>query len=237
MISRRAFLVVTTGALVAPPICWPAEDVPDLLDHILLECEDLDAGIAFVEERTGVRAAYGGVHPGRGKRNALLSLGERRYFEVIALDPAQASAQPVAHQSGTIEKGRKPHLSGWAVHPPNIERLAEKLRAAGVATEARWAGSRIRPDGRVLKWTAFNLADNRQGSLPFFIEWSADSVHPSVDAPKGCRLERFVVGGPDPQELTKTFQLLGVDVPIEPTERPQLRARIFGPKGTMEVAS
>ena len=37
---------------------------PDALDHILLGCKDLDAGIALMEQRTGVRAQYGGVHPG-----------------------------------------------------------------------------------------------------------------------------------------------------------------------------
>ena len=233
LLSRRIFLALTGGALAAPSISWAAEDAPPLLDHILLGCNDLDKGIAFVEEKTGVRAAFGGVHPGRGTQNALLSLGEHRYLEIIAPDPKQTSVQ----QYSVIKDLATPRLIGWAVHPGDIDALGKRLRDSGVAVEGPRSGSRARPDGRVLHWKALGLADDRHGLLPFFIQWSADSVHPSTDAPAGCRLEHFGLVSPDPDELTKTLQRFGIDAPIERGEKNQLRARLSGPKGLLELSS
>src|SRR5438445_8200851 len=232
MMSRRLFLALTGTAILAPPVSWSADEVPALLDHILLGCNDLDRGIAFVEERAGVRAAFGGVHPGRGTRNALLSLGERRYLEIIAPDPKQEQSSIPAyavHQLTIIKELTVPRLVGWAAHPGEIEAFAKKLRKSGIAIAGPFPGSRARPDGRVLHWKTLNLADDRHGLLPFFIEWSADSLHPSADAPAGCRLEYFKVMNPDRDELSQAFQRIGIDVPVERSDRARLVGLISGP--------
>ncbi len=207
-----------------------------MLDHILIGCGDLDAGIAFFEKNTGVRAAIGGVHPGRGTRNALLSLGDRRYLEIIAPDPEQNKvpdfAAPLLQKLKALST---PRLVGWADHPGNIEVLAAKLKAAGIAFEGPRDGSRARPDGRLLKWRTLNLADDRNGILPFFIEWDADSVHPSVDSPAGCQLASFAIADPDPAGLKKTCDQLGLDVAILGGKSSELHARIVGPKAKLEL--
>src|SRR5712664_66808 len=238
--SRRNFLALTGAALVLPRIPSAAnaedaddDDVPALLDHILLGCNDLDKGIEFVQEGTGVLPAIGGVHPGRGTRNALLSLGERRYLEIIAPDPAQSE---IAHFP-QIRSMTDPRLIGWAVHPPDISAVAKELRENKVEFTGPADGSRKRPDGRVLNWKTINLADDRHGLLPFFIEWSADSVHPAKDAPKKCRLDYFTVMGLDPAELSKAFQQIGVEASLERSDRDRLRAHITGPKGELGLSS
>ena len=207
--------------------------VPEVLDHILLGCSDLERGIAFVEERTGVRAAFGGVHPGRGTQNALLSLGERHYLEIIAPDPKQAGSTPMRDLRDLTE----PRLIGWAAHPGNIKLLAAKLVRSGIVAEGPTPGSRKRPDGSTLHWETLTLQDDARGLLPFFIEWSADSMHPSVDSPKGCQLADFGAVSPSPETLAAKFQQLGVEMRVNRGDKAQLRAHFSGPKGEFEVSS
>src|SRR5206468_7145081 len=53
---RRDFLVMMGATLAATSLAVAGgNEVPTLLDHILLGCRDLDEGIAFVEKHAGVR--------------------------------------------------------------------------------------------------------------------------------------------------------------------------------------
>jgi catechol 2,3-dioxygenase-like lactoylglutathione lyase family enzyme len=232
MIRRRSFIALAAGATFTPLLTWGV-DVPPLLDHFILGCDDLDRGIDFVEKHTGVRAAYGGVHPGRGTRNALLSLGERKYLEIMAPDPAQQ----VALQIPRLRELKEPRIVGWAVHPADVNKLASRLREAGVAFKDPQPGSRRRPDGKVLHWKSLTLIDDSNGLLPFFIEWSADSLHPSADAPKGCQLGHFGALTPQPDDLAKLVAILQIDLPISRGEKPALQATIAGPKGQLAANS
>ncbi len=232
-ISRRLFLMLAGGSALVPSIAWAGSDFPALLDHFILGCDDLDRGIDFVEKHTGVRAAFGGVHPGRGTRNALLSLGERKYLEIMAPDPAQQ----VTPQIPRLRELKEPRIVGWAVHPIDMTQLAAHLHEAGVAFKDPQPGSRQRPDGKVLHWKSLTLIDDRNGLLPFFIEWSADSLHPSADAPKGCRLVHFGAVAPQPDDLAKLVTLLQIDLPISRGDQPALQATIAGPKGELTATS
>ncbi len=231
--SRRSFLAAAAVALAAPRELMGKDVVPAMLDHILLGSSDLDAGIAFIEQRSGVRPAFGGVHPGRGTRNALASLGELHYLEVIGPDPQQDGAP----DTFGLKPLTTPRLIGWAVHVNDISVQTSRLADAGIEFEGPVPGSRSRPDGRVLHWKALRLKDDRQGLLPFFIEWGAGSVHPSTDSPTGCRLVRFEVFAPNFRDLDGTFAALGIALHVEKGAAPQLRATIAGARGEFTLTS
>lgn len=209
---------------------------PSNLDHILLGVSDLDHGIAWVEQRTTVRAVFGGVHPGRGTRNALLALGPRRYLEIIAPDSQQPS-QGLALELKTMQE---PRVFNWAVHTDDIAATARKIVAAGFAINGPNDGSRARPDGKTLRWKSFSLKDDRGGLLPFFIEWvfsqsNQDSVHPSEDAPKGCTLKQFLIESSAARELGGDCQSMDLDVTVESGKTSRLGALITCPKGEVRL--
>jgi hypothetical protein len=205
------------------------------VDHLLLGVADLDQGIAWVEKTTGVKAVVGGVHPGAGTRNALLSLGGRRYLEIIAPDPAQTAY----NFQIDVRRLAEPRLITWAAATSDIESVAQKARASGYQLFGPRDGSRARPDGKTLKWKSLGvLGQLGVGSvdpIPFFIQWSADSLHPSQDSPKGCELQSLELEHPDPAAVIDTLKKLGLEAKVKPAKEARLRATLKTPKGKVEL--
>ena len=205
----------------------------DAVDHLLLGVPDLDAGIAWVEERTGVRAAVGGRHPGRGTRNALLALTKGQYLEIIAPDPAQ---QPQV-RSGLADLD-SPTLVTWAAVTTDIAGVADRARAAGLEASSR-RSARDRPDGGRLEWTTLGLpstfAKGEIDPLPFFIQWSAGTTHPSIDSPPGSELMALEFEHTDAASLRQTFSRIGIVATVRDADRVRLVATLKAPRGTVTL--
>ena len=233
-ITRRAFGVSAAALLITPVFARAsAGRVPKTLDHIILGCTDLDGGIEFVFRHLGVRAIPGGVHPGAGTKNALLSLGTRRYLEIMAPDPDQ----PDAPDPRNVRTLKGPALVGWAEHRDHLDEFAATLHAAGVEYVGPVPGSRKRPDGSVLNWRSLPLKDDEHGVLPFFIEWGAATAHPSTDSPKGCSVDGLGITTPDPASLGALSKTLDLDVAIGQSKAPRLVAHLHGPAGSLTLHS
>jgi Glyoxalase-like domain len=233
-ITRRAFGVSAAALLITPAFARAsAGRVPKTLDHIILGCTDLDGGIEFVFRHLGVRAIPGGVHPGAGTKNALLSLGTRRYLEIMAPD----LDQPDAPDPRNVRTLKAPALVGWAEHRDHLDEFAAGLHAAGVEYVGPVPGSRKRPDGSVLNWRSLPLKDDEHGVLPFFIEWGAATAHPSTDSPKGCSIDGLGITTPDPASLGALSKTLDLDVAIGQSKAPRLTAHLHGPAGSLTLHS
>ena len=206
------------------------------VDHILLGVPDLDRGIDWVDKRLGVHAAIGGVHPGAGTRNALLSLGAGHYLEIIAPDPAQPAANDQRH----LRKLSSPRLITFAVTTNDIDSIAAKARKARLEVSGPNDGSRRLPSGTMLRWQTLAVRNDLGGRIiqpvPFFIQWSAGSPHPSSDSPQGCVLESLEFEHPDPVRLNLMFEALGLDADVSSGNDVRIIARLKTPNGRLELS-
>ena len=203
----------------------------DQLDHLLWGAPSLEKGIAWMKERTGLEAMVGGRHPGQGTMNALLSLGPRRYLEIIGPDPEQPDARNP--RIDAIRALTEPRLIGWAAGAGDLAAVAARARSAGLEVLGPVPGSRKRPDGTTLQWRALAIVQPQDPLLPFFIEWAPGSVHPSQDAPTGCSLREFSLSSPSPA-LSAALKKLGLAVQVR-TGPPRLHALIRTPKGDLPL--
>lgn len=210
----------------------PRVAAQDAVDHLLLGVADRDAGIAWVEQRTGVKAVIGGSHPGVGTRNALLSLGGRQYLEIIAPDPTQKVLAPQYQQLPSLET---PRLITWAAAMSNADATAKRFRAAGVEVFGPSPGSRERPDGKVMRWVTLGVKTDLGSLIPFFIEWGAGMTHPGVESPQGCRLRGITFRHPQPEALRDALLRLGIEATVTRGAKPSLTASLDTPKGALEL--
>lgn len=198
------------------------------IDHIVVGIDDLDRGIDSFEQLTGVRPAYGGKHP-RGTHNALVSLGDGTYLEILAV---QRGATPPAEFTGLTELHTLTPV-GWAVSSKDGAQLRSRLISAGMSVTEPSAGSRTTPAGTTLSWQTFNLKDSFD-EAPFFIVWSPQTAHPSTTSPKGCRLQHWRVAGPHLKNLEQLRSTLDLQIDVAEAPSSSLRLSLSCPKGVVE---
>jgi hypothetical protein len=217
------FVAKVAMALVLVAAPAPAAQI----DHILLGIDDLDRGVKAFEQATGLKPVYGGKHPG-GTHNALVSLGDGTYLEILAL------------QKGVTDAGEFAGLAqlhtltpiGWAVSSRDSAKLRDSLSAAGMAVTDPEPGSRTTTTGAKLSWQSFGLQDNF-AEAPFFIVWSAQTAHPSTTSPSGCKLQQWHIASPRVEKLQQLRHALDLRVDVAEAKATSLRLSLTCPKGAV----
>lgn len=204
------------------------------LDHLMWEELRLSEGERRFAALTGVTPAFGGNHPDMGTHNSLLSLGQGKYLEIIALDPAHLKA---ANLSEETLSNFTPGLFAFGVRTYDLARVGQLVSAGGLKVSDVHSISRQSPDGRMLRWQTVVVEGHDFGAFIPFFTLCGDMVHPSETAPKGCDLLEFSVGHPQHRQLSELYAALKINVPVLESEQPQLRAVLSTPKGKVVLDS
>lgn len=204
-------------------------------DHLVLAARDLDLGAAWLEERLGVTLSGGGKHIRMGTHNRLLSLGERFYLELIAIDPqALPPGRPRWFELDSLQADR-PHLVHWVACSEDI------VRDTAASGEDR--GEILSMERGDYRWRITVPSDGHlpaAGLLPTLIQWDVP-FHPAGRLPEsGCRLMKLEGFHPEPERIRAGLAVHGLaphlGVHACPAgEAPQLVAYIRTPRGLVEL--
>ncbi|HEY0513081.1 MAG TPA: VOC family protein [Thermoanaerobaculia bacterium] len=201
------------------------------IDHVILGIGDLQKGTAELERLTGVRAVFGGAHPGRGTQNALISLGGNHYLEILAPNPEERGNRDADELRGLTALTP----IGWAVRSEDLPALQQRLRSRGVPTGEIRPGGRNLPDGTRLAWKTLAYGEPSSPLLPFFIDWGRGGAHPSATSPGGCRLAGLSLQDPAPDTLRQPLEAAGLQVEVREGREPRIRLSLVCPQGDVEL--
>lgn len=203
------------------------------IDHLVYATPDLCLGVSEIESLTGVRASSGGQHPAWGTHNRLAALGAATYLEIIAPDPTQPD--PATPRPFGLDRLRASRLVTWAAACDHLESVTLAASERGVLLGEVLSGSRLRSDGATLTWRLTSPSTLlEEGLIPFLIDWGS-SPHPAISAARSLSLVELRAEHPDPPVLSRSYAVLGVDLPVVQAPEPALVAVIDSPRGRVEL--
>lgn len=186
------------------------------IDHLVIAVRDPDAAAAELERDLGLAFTGGGRHDTAGTWNRLAFLGDA-YIELIGVfDRDLVLSNPdfaVGRAALELLDSGREGLATWAVAVDSANVEVARLRSQGSAIGEPVRGSRVRPDGEVIRWvTAFPAIGPEQP--PFLIEhemegpeWGPDALaarrkfrHPRLGA---VRIGRLVLPVADPEAYAR----------------------------------
>jgi hypothetical protein len=206
-------------------------------DHLAVSAATLEEGIAWVEERLGVRVPPGGRHAIMSTHNAVMSLGDGVYLEIIATDPAAGPAEcprwfalddPFMRER-LMSNG--PMLATWITRSSDLAATKAAARAdigeirQMSRGDLRWRIG-VRPDGSM----------PMAGLHPICIEWPPGPHVSTRMQDLGFRFAGLTLRSGAPVELQAALDAIGAGhlAEVRPMKRgsPGLEARIRRPDGS-----
>lgn len=179
-------------------------DQSDLkLDHVILAIYDLQTGIEEFESKTGVRPVFGGEHPGNGTQNAIVTLSNGQYIEILAPSDDLDSVPEF------FRNYRELTPIGLALSVEDIDDLHASVEQLGYRTDGPQAGSRKTSDDILLSWHTLMIQDPDLFISPFFICWSSGTRHPSESNEPYCSLKWLELTSPSQKEIKSLISNTG----------------------------
>jgi len=167
------------------------------IDHLVIAVHDVADAERELLAAVGLACTGGGRHEAMGTHNRLAFLGDT-YLELIGVfDPdlvLSSTAFAVGNASMELLASGREGLATFAIATDTLEDEVVRLRAAGSPIGPPVAGSRVRPDGEIVRWTTA-FPPLGPGRPPFLIEHVYDGAEWGPDARAARGAFRHPEGG------------------------------------------
>ena len=142
------------------------------IDHLVIAVRSVEAAAETLERDLGLAVTGGGRHEAMGTYNRLAFLGDT-YIELIGVfDAALVRSSPsfaVGNAAMAQLEARGEGLATYALATGDVAGDVVRLRAAGSPIGLPVTGSRVRPDGEVVRWVCA-FPELGPARPPFLIE-------------------------------------------------------------------
>lgn len=199
------------------------------LDHVIWAVPDLEKGIAFFSEQTGIQPVYGGEHSNGVTANFLVAVGACTYLEIVGPKPGGELSGLGAGAGRYSSK----NMAGFALGLADANNAQALFQKAGIEAGALREGSRNKPDGSLVAWKSTSLpGEFGDHTFQFSIEWTA-GVHPALTSPKGITLKRLILMGDRAYQYSELVEQFGLPITIMAEGSRNIRLELETPNGLL----
>lgn len=202
------------------------------IDHLVYAVLDLEFEMDRIGRQLGIHPVFGGYHRTQGTKNALLNLGDGCYLEILAKDDSNTTiSEPRWMGIDLIKKAR---ITRWALKSNDIEKDSNILSSHYPNMGTTYQGSRLTTTGETLAWKMIlPLSTPEIELIPFMVDWSQSSFHPTEKLQRGCSLKSITFASNDADKKKEYFDELGIQYRITKSTAVTITAIIEGPKGSI----
>jgi len=205
------------------------------IDHIVYGVPDIGKEIDHLHSKLGIRPVLGGKHITKGTKNALVSLGDRCYLEILARD--EENKDFVGERWMGMDRITRPKIIRWSVGSSDLKKDSEILQSYDTDYARVERGSREIKNQQQLQWQMILPVDKPMiDVVPFVTDWSDSAGHPAESLEKSCVLKKLILYFPTNKSIEKLLGALQVKVEIITSDEIRIEALIETPKGIVVLS-
>jgi hypothetical protein len=169
--------------------------MPDAIDHVLIACPDPDEAAVLFEAHLGLQATGSGRHTALGTFNRLIWLGDS-FIELIGIEARKLAEASWVGRPVLRAADAGGGFAMWAATTSGLRAEVDRLRTSGSDIGEPIPGERVRPDGRIVRWTLAEAPGMGPLEPPFLIEHDLSAAEWSPAEREERAAQRHPIGGP-----------------------------------------